>query len=162
MSDVSYQSIQSYEQAAYFVLKKNEFDLLPNNIDFLVQCKQNNQCIDALLETLQLSSWALITAWNPESSKEIPKEENKIQNESLLCDIQNQQYTHIRYGFGASSNYDPQKSPSEQQDTIWAPEESFLILGISRESAILLGKKYRQNAILFGEKNGIVELVLCR
>lgn len=162
MSDVSNEKIQAYEQAAYFVLKKHEFDLHPDNIDFRVYCKQNNQFIDTLLERLQLSSWALVTAWNPESSDTIPMEENKAQNASLICDIQKQQHFHIRYGFGAARNYDPQKSPSEQKDVIWSPEESFLILGISRESAIMLGKKYRQNAILFGEKHGLAELVLCR
>jgi len=36
-------------------------------------------------------------------------------------------------------------------DESWQPEKSFLILGIALDEAILIGKKYRQNAIVVGK-----------
>ena len=63
MSNVSSQLIANYEQAAYFVLKTNVFDLQPKNIDFAITCKQNNHFVDSLLQKYQLSSWAFITSF---------------------------------------------------------------------------------------------------
>jgi hypothetical protein len=36
-------------------------------------------------------------------------------------------------------------------DQSWQPEKSFLILGIGLDDAMLIGKKYRQNAIVVGK-----------
>ena len=38
-----------------------------------------------------------------------------------------------------------------ESDQSWQPEKSFLILGMALEDAILIGKKYRQNAIVVGK-----------
>jgi hypothetical protein len=45
-------------------------------------------------------------------------------------------------------------------DNKWSPEPSFLVVGITRDESIRLSKKYEQNAIVFGELGGVVELVL--
>ena len=42
----------------------------------------------------------------------------------------------------------------------WPPEESVLALGLSREAACALGRKYEQNAILFCGADAVPELVL--
>lgn len=36
------------------------------------------------------------------------------------------------------------------QDPKWKPEESFLVMGIDQGTAIEVGEKYEQNAIVFG------------
>ena len=46
-------------------------------------------------------------------------------------------------------------------DGSWPPEQSFFVLGISREDAQGLGRRHGQNAILFGVRGGPVELVRC-
>ena len=42
----------------------------------------------------------------------------------------------------------------------WPPENSFLILGISKTDAENLGRKYEQNAILWINHEALPELVL--
>jgi len=47
-------------------------------------------------------------------------------------------------------------------DENWKAEKSLLILDISKKDAILLGKAYNQNAIVFGKLHKAPELVLCK
>jgi hypothetical protein len=44
----------------------------------------------------------------------------------------------------------------------WQPEESLLVLGISRDEARTLGRAYGQNAILFGDAGGRLWLLACQ
>lgn len=47
-------------------------------------------------------------------------------------------------------------------DPTWPGEASYLAVGISRDQACLLGRKYQQNAIVWVGANGTPELVLLR
>ena len=47
-------------------------------------------------------------------------------------------------------------------DPTWPGEDSYLAVGISRDQACLLGRKYQQNAIVWISANGTPELVLLR
>lgn len=47
-------------------------------------------------------------------------------------------------------------------DPTWPGEASYLAVGISRDQACLLGRKYQQNAIVWIGANGTPELVLLR
>ena len=47
-------------------------------------------------------------------------------------------------------------------DPAWPGEASYLALGLSRDQACLLGRKYQQNAIVWIGTNGRPELVLLR
>ena len=154
--------IDAYNGAKYFVLKEDNFDKVPENIDFLITVGLIIPQIDSLIKSSHLnhSSWTYITAFNP-YSKECSKEENYQQNQHLLEELQKHPDKFIiRYGFGAGSDYEEQRSLSEQSYLTWEPEESFLVIGISRKEAIVFGRKYRQNAILFGEKSTPAELVI--
>ena len=70
--------------------------------------------------------------------------ENQKRNQQLERDLAIYLYLH---GEGVGSEGD------------WPAEHSFFVAGISRESAIDLGKRYQQNAILFGLKGGRAELI---
>ena len=48
----------------------------------------------------------------------------------------------------------------EGKDSEWPAEASFLAIGLSRAQACELGRKYRQNAIVWIDANAIPELVL--
>jgi hypothetical protein len=54
--------------------------------------------------------------------------------------------------------------PGEGQgeDPSWLAEASFLVLGLGREEASDLGRKYGQNAIVWVGSDGVPELVLLR
>ena len=154
--------IDAYKRAKYFVLKEDNIDKSPENIDFLITVDRIIPQIDTLIKPshLRFSSWTYITAFNP-YSEECSKEENAQQNLQLLKELKEHPNKFIiRYGFGAGSEYDSQRSLSDQSNLMWQPEESFLVLGISREVAIEFGQKYRQNAILFGKKSSTTELVV--
>ena len=105
-----------------------------------------NQELDQLLIQNNLTDWAYITAWNPYS--EITDAKLNEQNNNQL---RNDLIGYIVFdGEGVGS------------DPSWEPEKSFLILGISLDDAILIGKKYRQNAIVVGKLNEPPQLIWIR
>jgi hypothetical protein len=151
--------MKAYKDTKYFVLKYNLFYKIPQNIDFRIAVDQHTPTLDKILETTNCQSWAFITAFNPYSQKK-PLEENQYKNLLLLEHLlQTCPQYELRYAFGVSSDYDHSKGLAEQPNLEWNPEESFVILGISREEAVALGKAYQQNAILFGEISKPTELL---
>lgn len=100
--------------------------------------------LDTLLETRHATQWAFITAWNP-YSQVLSTTENEARNKSLETLL-----APYPYFAGAGIGEDPS----------WQPEASFLVLGIDRATACLLGKQFGQNAIVAGSKGGPAELVV--
>lgn len=47
-------------------------------------------------------------------------------------------------------------------DPSWQPEESFLVLGVSRAAASELGSRWGQNAVVWGTRGREAELLDCR
>lgn len=126
--------IQAYKETDYLV---PEFDL----------CIKIDQCSEDLLsfcESRKVESWALITAHNP-YSKLLSKEENQKRNEALSADLKAYKY-HFALGKG--------------RDTDWPIEDSFFILNITLEQALLLTKKYEQNAMVYGLRQSAAKLIL--
>ncbi len=122
------------------------------NTDYFVKglskpLKVNETCslLDALLEQYQKTTFAYITAWNPKS-QEIPMEENLARNIHLLSELDKLAELKVIPGVGRST------------DGFWE-EESFLILGITKENAHSLALQFEQTAYLWGEKSGRVNLV---
>ncbi|HPF72478.1 MAG TPA: DUF3293 domain-containing protein [Xanthomonadaceae bacterium] len=91
---------------------------------------------------------AYVTAWNPLGAK-TDAVENAGANEELAAWLQEQGLA-FETGIG--------EHPSGQ----WPGEASFLIHGLSLETAITLGEQVRQNAILWAGNDGVPELVLLR
>jgi len=111
--------------------------------ELTIRIGHKNQLLDDLLQQHQCEKWAYITAWNPFSENQ-SDEINQLRNKELKEDLQD----YILFdGEGVG------------QDPKWKPEQSFLVLGISREKAIALGNKFKQHAIVFGEINQVPELL---
>ena len=106
---------------------------------------QTSDELDQIMNENKVKSWAFISAWNP-LSEVLPDDENRKRDAALA--IATQAYQTFR-GFGKGD------------DPLWAPEESLLILGIERSQAIMLGRQFEQNAIVFGEIDREAELLLC-
>ena len=106
---------------------------------------QSSSELRKLLELHGCKTWAFITAFNP-LSQPTGLKENQLQNIKLQEDISKYPLYH---GLGIPD------APN------WQPEESFLVLGISIEDVVELGKKYRQNVIVCGTKDGVSELYFC-
>ena len=91
------------------------------------------------------SSWALITAYNPYSQL-LSEAENWQRHQKLLDYLSSQQLTSLA-------------ALGKDRKDIWIPEPSLLIFGLNRTEAIAIGRKFQQNAIVYGELHQPVELL---
>jgi len=103
--------------------------------------------LDRLLECQDVSTWALITAYNPRSVR-LPSAVNRQRQRRLqeICDQQGLYRLKARGGDRAGR---------------WDWEESCLLLGIGRLQSSALARRFGQNAILFGRKHGPAMLLNC-
>ena len=104
--------------------------------------------LDRLLDAQNQRCWAYVTAWNPQS-KRLADAKNREANELLRRELQDAGYT-VYSGRG------------KPDDPAWEPETSMLAIGVSREEALQLGRRFRQNAVVWGERGGRAELLDCR
>mgnify|MGYP003611299734 CR=1 FL=1 len=106
--------------------------------------KVNQTAEELELQFPEVQSWCFITAFNP-FPEILEIEENQKRNKHLEHEIQNLDLEYLN-GIGISA------------DENWS-EESFLILNCPLAKATELGAKYKQLAIVFGERNKINQLV---
>lgn len=107
-----------------------------------------NPGLDDLLRRYGNSSAAFITACNPYSQL-LSDEANDLLQNRLFSDL-NALGVQIIEGIGMHPGGG------------WPGEPSYLILGITRDFAIELGKSYKQNALIWHEAGKAPELVLLR
>jgi hypothetical protein len=117
------------------------YSILNPNIDIYLD-KENKELQTFLIEQ-NFHSWCFITAWNPFSNA-LSLPENKALNSRLEADL-------INYAVFLA----------EGKDTLgdWPPEISFFVANITEEDAVALGKKYQQNAIVYGRINETARLI---
>lgn len=126
--------IEAYKNTKYIV-----FDL---NLTIVID--KSNLEINELLVKHNTKEWAFITAYNP-YSRALTNEENRIRHNKLI-EMTKNYVTFEGHGVG--------------QDPIWEPELSLFIIGISKVEASKIGKKFEQNAIVYGELNNSPELII--
>lgn len=136
MYPISEELLNAYKTTTYTVAE------LGLNIKIEVQ----NKPLKRFLAQQTVKTWAFITAWNPES-QELSLAENRSRNQTLQQQLNSKGFSTFE-GLGVPDKGD------------WTPEESLFILGVARQHAIDLGKKYEQNAIVFGEAGKIAELIV--
>jgi hypothetical protein len=102
---------------------------------------ENQELID-LVHSLNKTTWAYITAFNP-FSKSLSIEENLKRHNELKVKVASYKFFE---GEGVG------------EDKTWEPEISCLVVGISPEEAIVIGNYFEQNAIVIGDINGVPEL----
>lgn len=91
---------------------------------------------------------AFITAFNP-FSKQLDADENDQRQSSLAAELNRRGLKYFP-GIGQHSS------------NLWPGEPSFLVLGISLESAKTLGARFEQNAIVWSGSDAVPQLVLLR
>ena len=118
------------------------YSILNPKIDIYLD--KENEAFQSFLKDQHIERWCFITAWNP-FSKALTLDENISLNKVLEADLKN--YTVF---------------PAEGKDTLgdWPPEISFFVANISKKQANFLGKKYEQNAIVYGEVEKIDKLII--
>lgn len=115
------------------------------NPDLIINIGRENKKLNTFLKLNTYDTWCFITAWNPFSSSDFTIEDNENFNIGLYKDIK---------------NYPNYTGEGKDPEGIWAAEESYFVCNISRERAIELGEKYKQNAIVFGKINEVAELII--
>ncbi len=125
--------IKLYENAIYYIAA----------INYNLKINDYNTILDKFICSYNETSWAIITAYNPQSIV-CNIELNKEANDLLLLEISNFNY------FIVESTDVKQK---------WNTEIGYLILGINLEEATKLGKKYNQRAIVFGEIKKMASII---
>jgi len=133
---LSRELLTAYEDADYVVFTKPEL---------ILRIGEPSPRLDALLEEAGADSAAYISAANPRGERR-PEAENKASH-SVLKDLV------------AASGYPYFPGEGRDPEGRWAPEPSFLVLGIYRDNAELMGRLFGQNAIVFVDKGEAPRLV---
>ncbi len=126
--------IQAYKSTTYKVFKPN----------LEIQIGVLNNDLNDLLGKNNATEWAYITAINPYSRvlTDLENQDRHLQ----LQEVANSFLTYEGHGIGT--------------DPSWEPELSLLVIGVSKAEAILIGKKFEQNAIVYGEIYSTPELLI--
>jgi len=93
------------------------------------------------------TSWAYLTAWNPGSV--------------IQMDFVNRQKQEELELFLRGAGYAVLPGVARDPRGEWPDEESILVFGLGWEKALLLGRKFNQNAILAGLGEETVQLLRC-
>jgi hypothetical protein len=128
--------LQAYERAHYVVFGEP---------DLVIRIGELNPDLDELIEADGGAAAAFITAANPFG-------ESQDEWENKLAMIALAQVLDGKYPSYSGEGRDPQGD--------WNAEPSLLVVGISRDDAEELGRRYDQNAIVFIEKGRAPELVV--
>ncbi|MFC4703233.1 DUF3293 domain-containing protein [Paraburkholderia caffeinitolerans] len=138
-SSIPRDTIQAYLETHYEVLGDAPAMLRPG---------QFNAALAALHEARQVACSAFITACNP-LSKSLDPATNVARQETLARELDALGFAYIE-GVG--------QHPSNQ----WPGEASFLVLGMTLDTAKALAKKYEQNAIVWCGADAVPQLILLR
>ena len=96
-----------------------------------------NSELDLILKKYDVTSWALITAYNPYSQC-LSAAENQQRHQNLIELMRSYNLTFF-------------DAVGKDKDSVWTPEQSIFIVGIELKQAIGVGNRFQQNAIVFGE-----------
>jgi hypothetical protein len=107
-----------------------------------------SQTLLELYKECAIQSAAFITAQNP-LGRSLTDAENRVRVNALLADAKGLGLPFFEgEGVGA--------------DDSWPPERSLLLLGLSFEQAVHLGRHHDQNAIVWVDKDAVPKLVILR
>jgi hypothetical protein len=114
---------------------------------FALRVGARSAALDALLAARGARAWAWLTAHNPGGLRAHPAANDAAQAR-LEAALAVAGHAFLR---GASR--------SDAGD--WPPEPSLLVPGLARADAVALARRFGQEAILAGVREGPVELVFC-
>ena len=102
-----------------------------------IKIGEHNPTLDSLLEKYGENEYAYLTAYNP-FSEQLAHAKNNQRHQQLKEDL---------------TSYQCFEGEGCGEDPTWPCERSYLVLGISKEKAIIVGNRYGQNAIVYGRRN---------
>lgn len=114
--------------------------------EIIIRVGKKSEALDAMLAKEGVRDWAFITAWNPRSQK-LSEAENAARNDALREALRAKGVKFFE-GKGVGP------------DGGWS-EESVLAIGINREDALAIGRRYAQAAIVIGSAEKPAKLLYC-
>jgi hypothetical protein len=113
----------------------------------VIRIGESHPDLDAILRASGCETWAYLTAFNPGSVRLSDAENDRGQREleDALRPLEHPMFPGEGVG----------------DDGTWPPERSILVLGIEREAALLLGRRFGQRAIVCGRLGGLATLEIC-
>lgn len=147
------QRMERYSNGYYALIEVERFCTLENlaaycQTTYVAQGPKGGLRIRIGELTPELSeSWTFVSVCNPGSFKPLPDDMNARRAQELEEAVRPRWPLHRGQGVPDRANREP--------------EQSLLVLGISRDDAITLGREHGQNAIVFGMPGLAAELVEC-
>jgi hypothetical protein len=132
--------VAAYQRTDYVVFEEER--------ETVLRIGTANAEIDLLLSRHGAERAAMITAWNPESVV-LSADENELRDAALWQCIAD----HVLFALPAEG-----RDPTGQ----WTPEQSCLILDVTRDLAMEIGRQFGQNAIVIVTRGAVPELLLLR
>jgi hypothetical protein len=115
------------------------------DVKITIRLGHENTELSDYLATLKASTWAFLTAFNP-NSLPATLEQNTARQAELIQLVEQHGYSYL-HGYGTGKD--------------WLREASIFIIDIPHTEAIKLAQKFHQSAILWGEIGIEPELVWC-
>ena len=128
---------RAYRQTSYYA------DLPDSRLRLRIG--EPNAQLERFLQEQGCTTWAYLTAYNPRGVP-VSAERNRALQEDLIALLEKNGH---RYFLGEGKG----------DDGDWPAEPSLLVLGISPDEALGLGRQFEQIAILVGARGGKPELV---
>ena len=128
--------------------RKTDYVAHDNGRVVVVRIGHQSMAVDGLLARMHARNGAFITAWNP-FSKSLSLGANEYWNRELRRLLVVRGFTFVEgEGRGRAGE--------------WPPEPSIFVFEISRTEASAIGRRYRQNAIVYVPLGRPAELVMLR
>jgi Protein of unknown function (DUF3293) len=113
--------------------------------DVVIRPNERSSAVDKVLSRFKARSAAFITAFNPHSRLR-GKQVNLAAHAQLLAAVRRRRRRFVE-GLG------------QGHDKRWPGEKSVLVFGVTRTTATMLGRRFRQNATVFVALGRPAELV---
>jgi hypothetical protein len=130
--------VKAYAATSYVVMR--------NDRPLSLRVGDRSAALDQLLTSHRTQTAVFITASNP-CSRTTSDGENAEANSRLQTDL-------IKVSIAVLDGY------GQGDDGEWPAEQSFLAIGITRNDAEALGRRYKQNAMLWIGSSFVPELVI--
>ena len=131
--------------AAY---RTTDYDAQSAGRRIVIKVGERSAEVDRALARGRASRGVYVTAWNPQG-RQAPRQWNARAQARLRAAMRAEGRSTIE-GYGRG------------RDGKWAPEASLLVFGVRRAVAASLGRRLRQNAVVFVRRGAPAELVALR
>jgi hypothetical protein len=113
--------------------------------DVVIRPNERSSAVDKTLSRFKVRGAAFITAFNP-YSRQRGNQVNLAAHAQLLAAVRRRQRRFVE-GVG------------QGRDKRWPAEKSVLVFGVTRTTAAMLGRRFKQNAIVFVALGRPAELI---